>query len=173
MTNRRWKCVLLLIAILCVSCCHAQSDSLASLWQNFVHPPNDARIMMRWWWFGPAVEDGELERELRTMKAGGIGGIEIQPVYALTLDDPAKGIRNTPYLSDDFLQSVSFANKTARELGMRVSITLGSGWPYGGPHVPVTQAAGKLRLATAPLPAGADRVALLLSKMARRCWRLL
>lgn len=138
----------------------AQSDPLASLRESFAHPPDNARIWMRWWWFGPAVEDDELARELRTMKAGGIGGVEIQPVYALALDDPAKGIRNTPYLSDDFLRSLSFANKTARELGMRVSITLGSGWPYGGPHVPVSGAAGKLRLATAALPAGADRVAL-------------
>lgn len=40
--------------------------------------------MMRWWWFGPAVEKTELARELRAMKAGGIGGAEIQPVYAST-----------------------------------------------------------------------------------------
>ena len=160
MTNRRWQCALLLMVGLCVLRGYAQTDPLSALRQSFANPPDDARIMMRWWWFGPAVEDDELARELRTMKAGGIGGVEIQPVYALALDDPAKGIRNTPYLSDDFLRSVSFANKTARDLGMRVSITLGSGWPYGGPHIPVTQAAGKLRLATAPLPAGADRVAL-------------
>jgi hypothetical protein len=141
-------------------CGRAQSDPVAALRQEFLQPPDDARIMMRWWWFGPAVEDAELVRELRTMKEGGIGGVEIQPVYALALDDPAKGVRNRPYLSDDFLRSISFANQTARQLGMRVSITLGSGWPYGGPHIPVTQAAGKLRLATAVLPAGADRVAL-------------
>lgn len=139
---------------------HAQVDSIDSLRENFLNPPDSARIWMRWWWFGPAVEDDELARELRTMKEGGIGGVEIQPVYALALDDPAKGIRNGPYLSEDFLHAVSFANKTARDLGMRVSITLGSGWPYGGPHIPVTQAAGRLRLATVPLPAGGDRVAL-------------
>jgi len=161
LTNCRCKCVLLLmIAFLWAPCSHSQSDSLASLREKFANPPDDARIMMRWWWFGPAVENDQLARELRTMKEGGIGGVEIQPVYALALDDPAKGIHNTPYLSDDFLRSVSFANQTARQLGMRVSITLGSGWPYGGPHIPVTQAAGKLRLATAQLPAGADRVAL-------------
>ena len=59
--------------------------------------------MMRWWWFGPAVEKNELARELRTMKAGGIGGVEVQPVYALDLDDPQKGFRNLPFLSKDFL----------------------------------------------------------------------
>ena len=49
----------------------------------FATPPDDARIMMRWWWFGSAVEEAELERELNVMKAAGIGGVEIQPVYPL------------------------------------------------------------------------------------------
>ena len=34
--------------------------------------------MMRWWWFGPAVTEPELEREMRLMKEGGIGGFEVQ-----------------------------------------------------------------------------------------------
>lgn len=165
---RRLSSFLLLAALLWPACRRAQTqvpaqvqvNSIDSLRQNFLNPPDDARIWMRWWWFGPAVKDDELARELRTMKEGGIGGVEIQPVYALALDDPARGIRNGPYLSEDFLDSVGFANKTAHQLGMRVSITLGSGWPYGGPHVPITQAAGKLRLVTASLPGGADRMPL-------------
>jgi hypothetical protein len=69
----------------------AAPADLAALKQAFQHPPDDARIMMRWWWFGSAVEKPELEREMRTMKEGGIGGFEVQPVYPLTLDDPQKG----------------------------------------------------------------------------------
>ena len=107
--------------------------------------------MMRWWWFGSAVERDELARELRTMKTGGIGGVEIQPVYPLELDDPHNGFRNLRYLSPEFLSMVHFASDTANELGMRVSITLGSGWPYGGPAVPVTEAAGALRVMTAEI----------------------
>lgn len=122
------------------------SATLDALYQRFVNPPDDARIMMRWWWFGPAVEKPELERELRVMKSAGIGGVEIQPVYPLELDDPKTGFHNTPYLSDEFLADVRFASETAKSLGLRVDITLGSGWPYGGPHTPVTQAAGRLRV---------------------------
>src|SRR5215831_16953430 len=59
--------------------------------KNFERPPSDARIMMRWWWFGPAVTKPEIERELRVMKAGGIGGVEVQPVYPLLPDDPQNG----------------------------------------------------------------------------------
>ncbi len=79
-----------------------QADSPAAIRNGFATPPADARPMMRWWWFGPAVEKTELARELRVMKAGGIGGAEIQPVYALELDDPARSFHNLPYLSKDF-----------------------------------------------------------------------
>jgi hypothetical protein len=131
------------------------APSIAAVQQGFLAPPDDARIMMRWWWFGPAVTKPELEREILAMKAGGIGGFEIQPVYPMALDDASKDFRNLPYLSDDFLDAVSFAAKTARANGMRVDMTLNSGWPYGGPHVSVDQAAAKLRVVAVDLPADA------------------
>ena len=56
------------------------ADALAALRESFAAPPADSRIMMRWWWFGPSVTTPELARELDTMKAGGIGGVEVQPV---------------------------------------------------------------------------------------------
>jgi len=133
---------------------------MAEMRAAFARPPDNCRIMMRWWWFGPAVEKRELERELRVMKEGGIGGVEIQPVYPLTLDDPARGLVNLPYLSDGFLDAVRFANDKARELGMRVDITLGSGWPYGGPHTPVDLASARLRVERLAVPANAGTVAM-------------
>ena len=132
-----------------------QADSLAAVRAGFAAPPADARPMMRWWWFGPAVEKTELARELRTMKAGGIGGAEIQPVYALELDDPARNFRDLPFLSKDFLDRVGFAAQTAHDLGMRLNLTLASGWPYGGSYVPVTDAAGRLRIVINAVPADA------------------
>jgi hypothetical protein len=110
--------------------------------------------MMRWWWFGPAVEDGEIDREIRAMKAGGIGGFEVQPVYPLSPDGDPPGLRNLPYLSDPFLAALRHAARTARAEGMRIDVTLGSGWPLGGPHVPVTQAAADIRMVRVPVPAG-------------------
>lgn len=129
-----------------------------TLWQSFVEPPDDARIMMRWWWFGPAVTHHELEREIRAMKDGGIGGFEIQSVYPLELDDPARGIRNLPYLSDEFLDAVRFVDGKAQEMGMRLDLTLCSGWPYGGSKVPISQAAGMLRIVRVPVPDGENFV---------------
>jgi hypothetical protein len=131
----------------------AQSSSLAELKRSFEHPPDDVRIMMRWWWFGPAVTKAELEREMRLMKAAGIGGFEVQPVYALALDDPKRGFRNLPYLSPEFLDALAFAGDKARQLNLRMDLTLASGWPYGGPHIPLHQAAGRLRVERVPGPA--------------------
>jgi hypothetical protein len=136
-----------------------QGESLALLEKSFANPPDDCRIMMRWWWFGPAVTKPELQRELEQMKAEGIGGVEIATLYPLALDDPKTGFHNQKFLSDEHLDAIVVAANTARKLGLRVDITLGSGWPFGGPHIPVTQAAGELRVETAPVSAGTDSVA--------------
>ncbi|MGA3161452.1 MAG: glycosyl hydrolase [Terracidiphilus sp.] len=126
-------------------------DTISSLYRQFQSPPDDARPIMRWWWFGPAVTKQELQQELETMRSVGIGGVEIQPVYPLMLDDESKGIKNLAYLSPEFFDDMRFANVTARSLGMRVDITLGSGWPYGGPKTTLALAAGRLRIVAVPV----------------------
>ncbi len=114
--------------------------------------------MMRWWWFGPAVTDEELGRELAAMQQAGIGGVEVQPVYPVSLDDQRIGVRTDPYLSDAFLAHLRFAAVTAHALGLRFDLTLGSGWPYGGPSVQIGDAAGKLRVERVPVAAGQSRI---------------
>ena len=52
-----------------------------SLKSNFKNPPADSRPMVRWWWFGAAVEKPEILRELQQMKTDGIGGAELAFVY--------------------------------------------------------------------------------------------
>ena len=113
---------------------------------------------MRWWWFGPAATDPELKRELEQMNSAGIGGVEIATLYPLALDDPATGFHNYDFVSNEHLEHLRFAADEARRLGLRVDVTLGSGWPFGGPHIPVTQAAGALRVEAVPVPAGTTSV---------------
>src|ERR1700677_864929 len=149
--GKRWAGKLpLLVSSLAVLVAQCFAQDLRT---GFLNPPPDARPMMRWWWFGPAVTKPELKKELETMISVGIGGVEIQPVYPLMLDDETKGIRNLQYLSPEFLEDVSFANQTARSLGLRVDTTLGSGWPYGGPKTTLAFAAGRLRVAAIPMTA--------------------
>ncbi len=128
----------------------SKDEAVTALHKGFAHPPDESRIMMRWWWFGPSLTKPELKRELEQMKAAGIGGVEIATLYPLALDDPATGFHNLTYLSDEHIDALRFAADEARRLGLRVDVTLGSGWPFGGPHVPVTQAAGELRVEAVP-----------------------
>jgi hypothetical protein len=137
-----------------------RSDRLADVAARLAVPPDDAKAMVRWWWFGPNVVKPQLEREMLAMKAGGFGGFEIQPVYPMELDDPARGIRNVPYLSPEFLDAVSFVNVKAHEQKLRVDMTLASGWPYGGPNVPVTEAASRMRVVPVAIPPNAASYAL-------------
>src|ERR1700685_3875768 len=158
------NCKVVILILLCawfpqLRRCMAQQDGkLARLEESFANPPDDCRIMMRWWWFGPAVTKAELERELEQMKAEGVGGVEIATLYPLALDDPTTVFHNQRFLSDEHLDAIRFAATAARELGLRVDITLGSGWPFGGPHIPVTEAAGELRVESVPVPAGTHSI---------------
>jgi hypothetical protein len=134
------------------------SPSIETLRQNFAHPPIDARPMVRWWWFGPAVVKPEILRELQQMKADGIQGAELAFVYPLVLDDAAKGLKNLPFLSPEMLDAVTYAETQGRQLGLRIDVTLCSGWPYGGPHISLRQAATRLRTVEIPVPPGATSV---------------
>jgi hypothetical protein len=157
----RRKALIFSLSLICslAASSRAQSEpSVAQLRSAFAHPPDDCRIMMRWWWFGPAVTKPEIERELEQMKAAGIGGVEIATLYPLALDDPQTGLRNLPFLSDDHIDALRFAADKASQLGLRVDITLTSGWPYGGPHIPIAQAAGKLRVESVPIPPGVPSI---------------
>lgn len=157
----RNKNIVLLQAIFCVLSVSlaAQTDpGLLRLNRSFAHPPDDCRIMMRWWWFGPAVTKPEIKRELEQMKAAGIGGVEIATLYPLDLDNSETGFRNLRFLSDEHIDDLKFAAEEARRLGLRVDITLTSGWPYGGPHIPVTQAAGALRVESFAMPSDSTSI---------------
>jgi glycosyl hydrolase family 106( putative alpha-L-rhamnosidase) len=120
---------------------------LDRLRSGFQDPPAGSRPMMRWWWFGPAVERPEIERELRAMADAGIGGVEVAYVYPLGGDSPE-------FLSPEFLGHLRYAADTAAALGLRFDLTLGSGWSYGGPHVTPELAARGLHFERRDIPPG-------------------
>jgi hypothetical protein len=137
----------------------AQSPSIDTIHRDFLNPPNEARPMVRWWWFGPAVVKPEILKELQQMKADGIQGAELAFVYPEVLDDPAKGLKNLPFLSPEMLDDVNYAQSEGRKLGLRIDITLCTGWPYGGPSITLQEAVTRLRVAQVPVAAGAASVA--------------
>ena len=124
---------------------YAAAADVKSLQAAFLNPPADARPKTRWWWFGGAITPDEITRELTFMRDAGIGGVELQPVYPVAADDPKYGIRNTPYFSDAWFDLVRHTARETERLALQFDFTLGSGWSYGGPFVPVELAARRLR----------------------------
>ncbi|KAF2329815.1 glycosyl hydrolase [Flavobacterium daemonense] len=94
----------------------------------------------RWWWMGSAVDKPNLKRSLTDFHNAGIGGVEITPIYGV------KGEENNfiDYLSPKWMEMLDYTVHVADSLHMQVDMVLGTGWPYGGSHVTVQNAATKL-----------------------------
>ena len=69
---------------------------------------------MHWNIFGPAWTRQECDRELTNMRDAHIGGVLIFPTYPIAVDDPARGIKNYSYLSDDFLDVLDLSQTAVK-----------------------------------------------------------
>ena len=159
-SSLRWgvRYSLLALALVPAVLAQSKSDSLQALRAGFLNPPDAARPMVRWWWFGPAVVKPEILKELQQMKANGIGGAELAFVYPEVLDDPSRDLKNLPFLSPEMLDAVNYAQSEGRKLGLRIDVTLCSGWPYGGPAITLDEAVTRLRTAEIAVASSANSV---------------
>ena len=94
----------------------------------------------RWWWMGSAVDKPNLKKSLIDFHNAGIGGVEITPIYGV------KGEENNfiDYLSPKWMEMLDYTIQVADSLHLQVDMVLGTGWPYGGSHVTLPNAATKL-----------------------------
>ena len=92
-----------------------------------------------WWWPGNAIDSAGITYNLEQMAAAGFGGASIVPIYGVEGWED----RSLELLSNDWQNMVLFTVKKAADLGLQIDMTLGSGWPYGGPWVSKAQAAKK------------------------------
>ncbi len=99
---------------------------------------------------GSAVDKENITRIMEEFSEAGIGGVEIIPIYG------AKGYekRYLEYLSPRWMEMLIHTLDEAERLGMGVDMTLGTGWPYGGPQVEPEHAAGKMYIRSFTLKAG-------------------
>ena len=67
--------------------CLAQEQDLEE-W--FKSPPASYGPSCNWWWFGGAYSKDDIRENLDAMKAAGLGGFRIFPVYPLAKDDPVR-----------------------------------------------------------------------------------
>lgn len=104
----------------------------------------------RWWWMGNAVDKENLDFLLEEYKKTGFGGMEIALIYG------AKGFeeRYIDFLSEDWLEMLTYTVDKANQLGMGIDLTQGTGWPFGGPQVSVEHAASMFVFQEYQVPKG-------------------
>jgi hypothetical protein len=103
--------------------------------QQFQSPAKKYRPLVRWWWPGNDVAEAELRREIDVLDKAGFGGTEIQAFskgFANKDFSQAQIQRINSFATPSFFRHVRVAVEEARNHGMFVDYTFGSGWPFGG-----------------------------------------
>ena len=103
--------------------------------QDFVFPPDSARMWTWWFWLGDHVDKASITADLEALKAQGIGGVT---VYSLS--GPGVAERGPNYLGPEWRELWKHTLKEADRLGLGVSTMLCSGWNCGGPWITPEQA---------------------------------
>jgi len=123
------------IIILCSVCC----CFTAAIAQQWPASRPEAKPGTRWWWLGSAVDEENLRWNLSEYARVGIGAVEITPLYGVQDNDK----NNISFLSPQWMQALKTVEDIGHSLNIEIDMNCGTGWPFGGPHVPLEQAACK------------------------------
>ena len=125
------RAILFVISSLCFSYVVAQSWPKAT---------QESKAGTRWWWLGSAVDKENLKWNLKQYANHGIGAVEITPLYGVQ----GNQANNIPYLSDKWMEMLRYTQEQCRENGIELDMATGTGWPFGGPWVPLEESACKV-----------------------------
>lgn len=117
-------------------CCAFAATVGAQQWPT---PQSEAKPGTRWWWLGSAVDKENLQWNMKQYADHGIGAVEITPLYGVQGNKK----NNIDFLSPKWMQILKTVEDIAKPLGIEVDMNCGTGWPFGGPHIPLEQAACK------------------------------
>lgn len=100
----------------------------------------EAKPGARWWWMGSAVNQEDLRWNMREYSKAGIGALEITPIYGVQGNDN----NELEFLSTPWMNALKFVESEGAKDGILIDMNNGTGWPFGGPYVPIEEAAAKL-----------------------------
>ena len=107
--------------------------------QQWPTPLPEAKAGTRWWWLGSAVDRQGLEWNLGEYARAGIGAVEITPLYGVQGNEQ----NELSFLSLPWMKALQDVEDIAKAKGIEVDMNCGTGWPFGGPTVPLEEAACK------------------------------
>ena len=118
----------------------ALAMSLNMFAQQWPVPSQEAKPGTRWWWLGSAVTENDLKWNLRQFADHGIGAIEITPIYGVQGNEK----NNIPFLSPRYMDILKYVNAECKADGIEFDMATGTGWPFGGPWVPLDESASQM-----------------------------
>ena len=85
------------------------------------------------------MDKENLQWNIQQYAQHGIGALEITPIYGVQGNEA----NNIPYLSDKWMEMLRFTQEQGRQQGVEIDMATGTGWPFGGPWVPLEESACK------------------------------
>ena len=113
--------------------------SLSMTAQQWPEVRPEAKPGARWWWLGSAVDQENLQWNMQEYAKHGIGALEITPIYGVQ----GNQANNIPYLSDLWMEMLREVQKNGQQMCIEIDMATGTGWPFGGPWVPLEESACK------------------------------
>ena len=108
--------------------------------QSWPTPTQEAKAGARWWWLGSAVDKENLRWSIQEYAKNGIGALEITPLYGVQ----GNQANNIDYLSDRWMEMLRYTMEQGKINGVEIDMATGTGWPFGGPWVPLKESACKV-----------------------------
>lgn len=106
-------------------------------------PTPEARPGLRWWWLGSAVDKPDLAWNMEQYARAGVGTVEITPIYGVQGNER----NDIAYLSPKWMEMLRYTEDEGRRNNIEIDMATGTGWPFGGPWVPLSEAACKATFA--------------------------
>ena len=107
-----------------------------------VTPPNTdtTKPGARWWWLGSAIDKENISWNMNQYADCGIGALEITPIYGVLNNEQ----NNIEFLSPKWMEMLRFVQSEGKKYNIQIDMATGTGWPFGGPWVPMEESASKL-----------------------------
>jgi hypothetical protein len=119
-----------------------QSASIpeAALREDFVSPPETAKLRCYWWWLNGNTTESTITRDLTEMSRKGFGGVLLVDADGSNQGGNLEVPPGPLFGSAAWVRLYRHALKTAAALHLEVTLNITSGWNLGGPDVTPAEA---------------------------------
>ena len=89
---------------------------------------------------GSAIDKENIAWNMKQYADCGIGALEITPIYGVLGNEQ----NNIEFLSPKWMEMLRFVQDEGKKNNIQIDMATGTGWPFGGPWVPLEESASKL-----------------------------